>query len=267
VGPCAGKGSRGGQVAVSKLVLSIEQSAALIEAVLSDVPSALNACRAISRIFVVTLQGRGTMETQAALGWCRATAGGRTKSARLDSQDYLCRPPSSCQTQGVLTHQLAPGATTLALSKISSAFFLCALALQPYSSRAASLWPQSGSYQMTVRLELPHLERWGVDKTTVVCLPSSQSEGIPVPVLSANNPFAKCTATNLIIEGPKVEYDIVCPERGAAKGHAVYAFSADTFYGRIAMVMGAKNMTMTEIQHGRRIGECRRGTSVSAVKF
>jgi hypothetical protein len=185
----------------------------------------------------------------------------------LDSQDYLCRPPSSCQTQGVLTHQLAPGATTLALPKISSAFFLCAFALQPYSLRAASLWPQSGSYQMTVRLELPHLERWGVDKTTVVCLPSSQSEGIPVPVLSANNPFAKCTATNLIIEGPKVEYDIVCPERGAAKGHAVYAFSADTFSGRIAMVMGAKNMTMTEIQHGRRIGECRRGTSVSAVKF
>jgi hypothetical protein len=59
VGPCAGKGSRGGQVAVSKLVLSIEQSAALIEAVLSDVLSALNTCRAISRIFVVTLQGRG----------------------------------------------------------------------------------------------------------------------------------------------------------------------------------------------------------------
>lgn len=192
---------------------------------------------------------------------------GRSKPARLDSQDYLRRPPSSCQTQGVLTHQLAPGAMTLALPKISSAFFLCALALQPYSSRAASFWPQSGSYQMTVRLELPHLERWGVDKTTVVCLPSSQSEGIPVPVLSANNPFAKCTATNLIIEGPKVEYDIVCPERGAAKGHAVYAFSADTFYGRIAMVMGAKNMTMTEIQHGRRIGECRRGTSVSAVRF
>jgi hypothetical protein len=61
VGPCAGKGSRGGQVAVSKLVLSIEQSAVLIEAVLSDVLSALNACRAISGIFVVTLQGRGTV--------------------------------------------------------------------------------------------------------------------------------------------------------------------------------------------------------------
>ena len=35
-----------------------------------------------------------------------------------------------------------------------------------------------------------------------------------------------------------------------------YIFSARTFSGRVAMVMGAKNMTMTEIQDARRIGEC-----------
>jgi hypothetical protein len=27
----------------------------------------------------------------------------------------------------------------------------------------------AGSYEITARLELPHLERWGVDKTTIVC--------------------------------------------------------------------------------------------------
>jgi hypothetical protein len=32
-----------------------------------------------------------------------------------------------------------------------------------------------------------------------------------------------------------------------------YAF---TFRARIAMTMGAKNMTMTEVQTGRRIGSC-----------
>ena len=31
---------------------------------------------------------------------------------------------------------------------------------------------------------------------------------------------------------------------------------SDAFTGRIAMVMGAKNMTMTEVQHARRVGEC-----------
>ena len=144
-------------------------------------------------------------------------------------------------------------------SRMVSALVLFAMAAQPDLVCAASSWPQSGSYEVTARLELPHLERWSVDKTTIVCLPGSQSSKIPIPVLSANNPFAKCAASNLVNDGPKLEYDIVCPERGAAKGHAVYTFSAGTFFGRIAMVMGAKNMTMTEIQHARRIGKCSPG--------
>jgi hypothetical protein len=118
---------------------------------------------------------------------------------------------------------------------------------------AASSWPQSGSYEVTAGLELPHLDRWSLDKTTIFCLRDSPSSKT---VLSANNLFAKCAAGNLVIDGPKLEYDIGCPECGAAKGHAVYMFSAGIFSGRVAMVMGAKNMTMTEIQHGRRIGEC-----------
>jgi hypothetical protein len=117
--------------------------------------------------------------------------------------------------------------------------------------------PPGGSYELTARLELPHLERWAVDKTTIVCLPRVRSrDELPIPVVSANNPFAKCSAANPTSDGRKFEYDIVCPGRGAAKGHATYILSADTFSGRVAMVMGGKNMTMTEIQQGRRIGEC-----------
>jgi hypothetical protein len=36
----------------------------------------------------------------------------------------------------------------------------------------------------------------------------------------------------------------------------VYEVSSDAFTGHIAMVMGAKNVTMTEVQRARRIGEC-----------
>jgi hypothetical protein len=119
------------------------------------------------------------------------------------------------------------------------------------------LLPQTGSYEITARLELPHLERWAVDKTTIICLPPSVGDDkIPFPIVSANNPFAKCSAANLMTQTPKLEYDIVCPERGAAKGHATYLVSDDTFAGRVAMVLGAKNMTMTEVQQGRRIGNC-----------
>jgi hypothetical protein len=151
--------------------------------------------------------------------------------------------------------------------QIVSALILAAIATLPHATRAASLWPQNGSYEITARLELLHLERWSVDRTTVVCLPVSRGNDIPVPVLSANNPFAKCAAANLIVDGPKLEYDIVCPERGAAKGHAVYELSAGAFSGRVAMIMGAKNMTMTEVQHARRIGECSPEAAAPATDF
>jgi Protein of unknown function (DUF3617) len=145
-------------------------------------------------------------------------------------------------------------------STLSRALFAIAslsMALQSVPLRAQALSPLGGLYELTARLELPHLERWGVDKTTTVCLPNSLGPGeFPVPVVSANNPFAKCSAANVIADGLKFEYDIVCPERGSARAHAVYKVSSDAFTGRVAMVMGAKNMTMTEVQHARRVGEC-----------
>jgi hypothetical protein len=128
--------------------------------------------------------------------------------------------------------------------------------------------PQGGSYELTARLELPHLERWAVDKTTIVCLPNVRSgDELPIPVVSTNNPFAKCSAANLAADSPKLEYDIVCPGRGAAKGHATYILSTGTFSGRVAMVMGGKNMTMTEIQQARRIGECGPAVLGSTARF
>jgi hypothetical protein len=138
------------------------------------------------------------------------------------------------------------------------ASILLAIVTQTQPLQAEPLSLPGGSYELTARLELPHLERWGVDKTTIICLPDSRGVGeIPVPVVSANNPFAKCSAANIMADGSRLEYDIVCRERGAARGHAVYQLSVNAFAGRIAMVMGAKNMTMTEVQHARRIGECR----------
>jgi len=130
------------------------------------------------------------------------------------------------------------------------------------------LLPQTGSYEITARLELPHLERWAVDKTAIICLPPALNNNeVPIPIVSANNPYAKCSAKNLTVQSNKLEYDIVCPERGAAKGHAVYILAGDAFSGRVAMVLGAKNMTMTEVQQARRIGNCSPWTLGSAARF
>jgi hypothetical protein len=125
-----------------------------------------------------------------------------------------------------------------------------------------------GSYAITTRLELPHLERWAIDTTTKVCLTGSLATSqIPIPILSANNPYAKCAAGNFIIDNGRVEYDIVCPGRDAAKAHATYLFGTDRFAGRVAMVLGGKNMTMTEVQHARRIGDCSPASREAGTAF
>lgn len=116
---------------------------------------------------------------------------------------------------------------------------------------------QGGSYEVKYRLELPHVEEWAVDRTTTICLPNTgATSSAPLPVLSGNNPLAKCPARNVQREGATLRFDILCEGRNAAKARAVYTLQPGGFKGRIAMVMGGKNMTMTEVQVGRRVGSC-----------
>ena len=125
-----------------------------------------------------------------------------------------------------------------------------------------------GAYAITTRLELPHLERWAIDKTTTICLSGHTAGGqIPIPILSANNPYAACAAANLVIDHGKLEYDVRCPGRDSAKAHATYLLAADHFAGRVAMVLGGKNMTMAEVQHGQRIGDCSSPRRETATEF
>ena len=125
-----------------------------------------------------------------------------------------------------------------------------------------------GSYAITTRLELPHLERWAIDKTRTICLSGPAAGGhIPIPILSENNPYATCAAANLVIDQGKLEYDVLCPGRGSAKAHATYVLGTGHFVGRVAMVLGGKNMTMTEVQHARRVGDCSSERRETATEF
>jgi Protein of unknown function (DUF3617) len=116
---------------------------------------------------------------------------------------------------------------------------------------------EAGAYVIRYRLELPHVERWAVEKTDTACLAGLPVPGgAHIPILSANMPFKGCTTRALRSTGKVLDYDIVCPGRGAAKAHASYTLSDSGFEARIFMTMGGKNMTMTEIQQGRRTGTC-----------
>lgn len=113
---------------------------------------------------------------------------------------------------------------------------------------------RSGLYEIAYRLELPHVAP-GPEEVAKVCL-AGAGGAKAFPVLSANNPLAGCPAGHARREGREFSFDIVCPGGNAAKAYALYDLGEDAFEGRIAMNMGGKNMTMTEAQRGRRVGEC-----------
>jgi hypothetical protein len=164
------------------------------------------------------------------------------------------------------------GATTLAAWSSWACAAMTASAILTQSTGRVAADPllslSGGLYEVTSRLELPHLERWAIDKKTRICLFShEENDAIPLPVLSDNNPFAKCSAANLTTDNGMFQYDIVCPGRDAAKAHAIYEIGPDRFAGRIAMVMGAKNMTMTEVQHAKRVGGCQPALGSPATRF
>jgi hypothetical protein len=133
---------------------------------------------------------------------------------------------------------------------------------------AGDPWLKDGAYEMTTRLELPHLERYGVDSLHRICFADGRAtEAIPTPVESANHPFASCAAKHIEHDGGIIEYDIVCPGRDSARAHASYHATADGFTGRVAMVMGGKNMTMTEVVRARRLGACDETAELAPPRF
>lgn len=113
-----------------------------------------------------------------------------------------------------------------------------------------------GLYELEIRLELPHLERYAGIRTETVCIAETARVPARLPVLAGNNVFRTCPATNRRRSGTSLNYDITCPGRVPARALARYTVAADRFDGRIAITLGAKNMTMTEVQRGRRIGDC-----------
>ncbi|MGD9512425.1 MAG: DUF3617 domain-containing protein, partial [Geminicoccaceae bacterium] len=94
----------------------------------------------------------------------------------------------------------------------------------------------------------------------ILCL-GGESGKLQVPILSPNNPFTGCEARDLERSATQLRYRIVCPGRDSARALARYQLSADGFRGEVAMLLGGKNMTLSEHQVGRRLGDCAPGTA------
>ncbi|MFO1047212.1 MAG: hypothetical protein U1E52_04850 [Geminicoccaceae bacterium] len=114
-----------------------------------------------------------------------------------------------------------------------------------------------GSYAVTASLQIPNVSGPSWQGTRILCLGADSGPGkLPVPVISPNSPFTGCDAVDLDRSATGLRYRIVCPGRDSARAQASYRLSADGFRGEVAMRLGGKNMTLTEYQEGRRLGEC-----------
>lgn len=129
--------------------------------------------------------------------------------------------------------------------------------LAPSAVCAADGTLRSGLYEVEHSLEMPHLERYAIVRSAEVCIDMRKSSaGSPIPLFGAAAAFKGCTVENLHSGADLLTYDIACGGRDANRAHAAYNLSQDGFSGRVAMIMGAKNMTMVEVQVGRRLGNC-----------
>ncbi len=116
---------------------------------------------------------------------------------------------------------------------------------------------RAGLYEIRVRLELPHIDSAAATSLEKRCYGREEAPGTqPFAVLSQNNPLANCPISNVHQAGDRLTFDVACSGLNAAQGHAVYTLGSDEFRGRIEMKMGGKNMTMAEVQAGRRLGDC-----------
>lgn len=150
------------------------------------------------------------------------------------------------------------GDAVVTKSKLLIAGFAVALSATA-NGGSESLRIIPGAYEVDVRLELPFVEAAGAAKSAVVCLTEGASDGTHgLVVLSENNPLGACATSNAVEGAETISFRIACPGVNAAQADAAFTFAGDTFEGRIKMKMGGKNMTMSEWQRGRRIGDCER---------
>lgn len=130
----------------------------------------------------------------------------------------------------------------------------CLLALS--GAVAADSLPAPGMYRIEVRIALPNLQNNAPPMIAELCITAADIETGQAFSLLSDNPLRRCDMLDYKLSASAATYRIACegPNRGSAV--AEFNTTSNSFRGIIRMNMGGKNMTMSETQHGKRIGNC-----------
>jgi len=130
------------------------------------------------------------------------------------------------------------------------------LMLMETGSTSADMSLAPGLYAVEVRISLPNVQDVARPLLLEKCITAAELESGHAFFVLSDNPLKTCDLVDY--EGGRTGaiYRIVCPgpNRGSAVG--VFEFRESSYRGTIKMNMGGKNMTMSETQVGKRVGEC-----------
>ena len=111
-----------------------------------------------------------------------------------------------------------------------------------------------GAYRVAVEIVLPNIESRDYGFVTTLCWRGASDPDMPLGPLGPG-PLRTCPAKARSARG-EVTVDTVCPGPNAGWASARYRAVPGGFRGSVAINLGGKNMTLTEIQRGRRTGPC-----------
>ena len=145
------------------------------------------------------------------------------------------------------------GRRTYALVALAGAI---AASMAPGSNAADPLLTP-GLYRVEVRISLPNVQDTAAPVVLTRCVtPGDLQSGQAFFVLS-DNPLKNCDLLDYEVTADTAVYRITCPGPNRGSAVAVFDTTGISYRGTIKMNMGAKNMTMSETQVGRRVGDCR----------
>ena len=129
-------------------------------------------------------------------------------------------------------------------------------ALAGTAAGAADSTLTPGLYQVEVRISLPNVQDTAAPLLLTRCIGIADLQSGQAFFVLSDNPLKDCALLEYEATADTAVYRIVCagPNRGSAVG--MFATTRSTYRGNIQMNMGGKNMTMSETQVGKRIGEC-----------
>lgn len=133
----------------------------------------------------------------------------------------------------------------------------CGVIVSPTAwSDAADPLLKPGLYQVEVRIGLPNVQDTAASILLTRCIrPADLRSGQAFFVLS-DNPLKNCELLDYQVTADTAVYRIACPGPNRGSAVAVFALAGATYHGNIKMNMGGKNMTMSETQTGKRVGDC-----------